>query len=87
MDEKSNIIFTPENPEAAARVFRECTRLKGEGLDIHVGLLESPFRPGLRYGVPTAGGHRDDPSKERSRYYHDVDDLVRALTGPSGRVM
>jgi len=46
------LLFLPGNPGEAARLFAECSRLREEGRELRIGLLESPYRPGFRFGLP-----------------------------------
>ncbi len=50
------LLFLPENPGEAARLFAECSRLSKGGREIRIGLLESPYRPGFRFGLPNLAG-------------------------------
>jgi hypothetical protein len=44
--DRSVVTYAPRSAEEAAELFAECSRLKGQGADIRVGIAESPFRPG-----------------------------------------
>lgn len=44
------IVFAPAGWEEAARVFKRCSELAAEGRAVRAGIIESPYRPGARFG-------------------------------------
>jgi FAD/FMN-containing dehydrogenase len=49
------ILFAPRRREEAARVLGRCTELAAAGRAVRAGVLESPYRPGARYGHDCVG--------------------------------
>ncbi len=66
------IIFAPSNREEAARVLGRCTELAADGRAVRAGVLESPYRPGARFGLERveAAGH-DCDHVTVGRHVHD----------------
>lgn len=85
MKKEKSMLFIPEPPDAVTRFFHECARLKGEGLNIKVGILESPYRPGLRVGIPADISKLDNTSHENVPAFHAVEDLSKALSAFAGK--
>ena len=84
MDEVRNVIFVPETAEAVTRFFHECARLQSEGLTLRVGILDSPYRPGLRFGIPNDIRKIDATLNKTVSLLYDIKNLTKALTAPSG---